>query len=97
MKTLSEIKTIIHNNASILCQKYGLINFAVFGSFVRNEATEKSDVDILAETQRPIGLVALCDAENFLTDLLGVKVDLVLRRSVRKELKEQIFTEAVPV
>ena len=97
MKTLQEIQAILRAHANELHEHYGITNLAVFGSIVRGEAREDSDVDILAELDRPIGLIALCGAENFLSDLLGVKVDLVLRRSVRQELREQIFNEAVAV
>ena len=97
MKTLSEIQHILHDHSSELRDRYGLMNLAVFGSVVRGEARENSDVDILTEVERPIGLIALVGAENYLSDLLGVKVDLVLKRSVRRELREQIFNEAVAV
>lgn len=97
MKTLSEIQTILRQHASELRERYGITNLAIFGSVVRGEATEKSDVDMLAEVERPIGLIALCGAENYLEDLLGVKVDLVLRDGVRPELKERIYSEAVAV
>lgn len=97
MKTLSEIKSIIQSHSQEFRDRYGLTNLAVFGSVVRGEASEESDVDILAEVNRPIGLIALCGAENYLEELLGVKVDLVLRRSVREELRERIFNEAVAV
>lgn len=97
MKTLSEIKSILHAHSDVLRERYGLTNIAVFGSVVRGEAGETSDVDILAEVERPIGFIALCGAENFLTNAIGTKVDLVLKRSVRRELREQIFKEAVLV
>jgi predicted nucleotidyltransferase len=97
MKTLPEIQRILHEHSDELRDRYGLTNLAVFGSVVRGEARENSDVDILAEVVRPIGLIALVGAENYLGDLLGMKVDLVLKRSVRKELREQIFGEAIAV
>jgi uncharacterized protein len=97
MKTLSEIQTILHAHAEELRKRYGLVNMAVFGSVVRGEAREGSDVDILTGFERPISLLTLVDAEFFLGDLLGVKVDLVPARSVRPELKVRILREAVPV
>jgi predicted nucleotidyltransferase len=97
MKTLKEIQTILHAHADELRERYGITNLAVFGSVVRGEAREDSDVDVLAEVVHPIGLIGLVGAENYLSDLLGVKVDLVLKRSVRRELREQIYGEAVAV
>lgn len=95
MKTLPEITTVLHAHLAELRERYGITNIAVFGSVVRGEAKEGSDVDLLAEVERPIGLIALINAENCLRDLLGVKVDLVLKRSIRKELRDQIYNEAV--
>jgi predicted nucleotidyltransferase len=97
MKTLSEIRSVRHAHAEELRRKYGLVNMAVFGSVVRGEARKGSDVDILTGFERPISLLTLVDAEFYLGDLLGMKVDLVPARSVRPELKERIFKEAVPV
>jgi predicted nucleotidyltransferase len=97
MRKLSEIQSVLHAHAEELRKRYGLINLAVFGSVVRGEARENSDVDILTGFERPISLLTLVDAEYFLGDLLGVKVDLVPARSVRPELKDRIFREAVPV
>jgi predicted nucleotidyltransferase len=54
-------------------------------------------VDILAVFDRPIGLIKLCSAENYLVKLLGVEVVLIHRDDVRPELKEGIYAEAVAV
>ena len=97
MKTLKEIQAILHVHAGELRDRFGLTNLAVFGSVVRGEAREDSDVDIMVEVERSIGLIGLVGAENYLSDLLGIKVDLVLKRSVRRELREQIYREAVQV
>ncbi len=95
MKSLSEITTILHAHLSELRDRYGITNIAVFGSVARGEANEDSDVDLLADVERPIGLIALVNAENYLGELLGQKVDLVLKRSVRRELRDRIYSEAV--
>lgn len=97
MKTLSEIQSILHSHALELRERYGLTNLAVFGSVVRGEANKASDVDILTDFCKPISLLTLVEAEYYIGDLLGARVDLVPARSVRPELKKQIFSEAVPV
>jgi uncharacterized protein len=97
LKPLSEITTILHMHLAELRERYGITNIAVFGSVVRGEAKEGSDVDLLAEVERPIGLLALVNAENYLGDLLGAKVDLILKRSVRSELRDRIYNEAISV
>jgi len=97
MKTLSEIQSILHAHATDLHSLHGIVRLEIFGSVARGEAREQSDIDILAEFDRPISLFDLAAAENYLIDLLGAEVDLIPRRSVRPELRENIFREALPV
>lgn len=97
MKTFHEIRTILHAHDSDLRSQYGITGLSVFGSVVRGEAREDSDVDILATFDQPVGLLKLIDAEYYLSDLLGSKVDLIPVDEVRPELKEQIYNEAVPI
>lgn len=97
MKTFSEIRAILQSHESDLCRRYGISSLSIFGSVVRGEAREDSDVDILATFNQPVGLLKLIDAEYYLSDLLGSKVDLIPSHEVRPELQEQIYNEAVPV
>ena len=62
----------------------------------RDEATEASDVDLLAEFGQPVGLFEYARLQRKLEEILGVaKVDLVMRRAELDELKEEIYAEAV--
>jgi hypothetical protein len=97
MKTIDEIRTILHAHDSDLLNQYGISGLSVYGSVVRGEAREDSDVDILATFVQPVGLLKLIDAEYYLSDLLGSKVDLIPSDEVRPELQKQIFNEAIPV
>jgi predicted nucleotidyltransferase len=69
----------------------------IFGSYVRGEQQEESDLDLLAEILHPISLLELVGAEIYLSEKLGVKVDLIPKRNVRKELREAIQQEAIPI
>ncbi len=95
MKTLEEIRKTIQAHRDELAQKYGVGVVGVFGSYARGEERAGSDLDVLVEILRPIDLLKLVGAEIYLTDLLGVKVDLVPKRSLRVELRERILKEAV--
>jgi hypothetical protein len=97
MKKFDTIRTILHAHSSDLRSQYGITGLSVFGSVVRDEAQEGSDVDILATFNKPVGLLKLIDAEYYLSDLLGLKVDLIPSDEVRPELQQQIYSEAVPV
>ena len=90
-----EVLRILTAHREELRREYGVKSLALFGSAARNEATEASDVDLLVEFDRQIGLLHLIGTEQRLEDLLGIKVDLVLRRAVLPELRDRILSEAV--
>jgi hypothetical protein len=95
MKTLTEIRNIVRQQSEILGDKYGVAVVAIFGSYARGEQVEESDLDLLVEFLRPISLLELVGAEIYLSEVLGVKADLVPKRDVRAELRESILKEAV--
>jgi predicted nucleotidyltransferase len=81
-----------------LRREFAVQSLALFGSVARDEAQDASDVDLLVEFDRPVGLLHLIGTQQHIEDLLGVKkVDLVLRRCVYEELKEDILGEAIDV
>jgi uncharacterized protein len=84
MITKSTIKELLLAHKPILSHKYGLNTLAIFGSFAREEQTEKSDIDILVDFQKPIG-IEFIDLADELELILGRKVDLVSRRGVKKD------------
>jgi len=97
MQELSSIKKKISRLKSELMKQYGVKRIELFGSYVRGEQREDSDLDVLVEFDRPVSLLDVVGLEQFLSDILQTKVDVVLRRSVRPELKEIILKEAVPL
>jgi uncharacterized protein len=97
MEKLDEIRVIIRKNRDVLAEKYGVAVVGVFGSYVRGEQRGKSDIDFLVDILRPISLLELVGAEIYLSEILGVKVDLVPKRDVREELRETILAEAVAI
>jgi predicted nucleotidyltransferase len=95
MKSLDEIRSIVGKHRDIIAKKYGIAIVGAFGSYVRGEQNEESDLDLLVEFLRPISLLELAGAEIYLGEILGLKVDLVPKRDVRSELREIILGEAV--
>ncbi|MCX6049798.1 MAG: nucleotidyltransferase family protein [Chloroflexi bacterium] len=80
-------------------EHFPIQSLAIFGSVARNEARLDSDVDILVEF-RPdaqIGLFEFVRLQRLLSDILGAPVDLVTPAALRKEMREQILAEAIPV
>lgn len=89
MKTISEIKELLKKNKKDLMMKYDLKSIALFGSIAREEATEKSDIDILVEFEKPIGLEFVLLADE-LEEILGIKVDLVTPKALKPKMFEYI-------
>ena len=67
----------------------------IFGSFVRGEEKDTSDLDILVELERPVGLIKFVGLQNYLSDELGEKVDLVTISALKPRIKENILSEVV--
>jgi len=89
MKNINEIKKLLQQNKTDLINRYNLKSIALFGSITRNEATNKSDVDILVEFDKPLGLDFVLLADELET-ILGVKVDLVTTNALKPKMFEYI-------
>ena len=91
-----EVLRILGDNRQRL-RDFSVKSLAIFGSIARDEATDASDVDILVEYEegKPTGLFEFIRLMTFLEDILGCKVDLVMRDALRKELRERVFREAI--
>ena len=76
---------------------YGVASLALFGSYVRGEEQEGSDLDVLVDFSRPIGMFGLVATERYMSELVGVEVDLVTRPSLRRRIGRAILKEAVPL
>lgn len=88
----------LHGHLDALHREFGIKSLALFGSVAKNCAGPQSDVDLLVDFDRPVGLFHLLRTKEHLQNLLGVKkVDLVLRNAVIPELRENILMEAVNV
>ncbi len=89
MRSLAEIKEILIQNKLRLTEKYGISFMAIFGSYGRGQQTENSDIDILVDFKRPIG-IEFIDLANELEKLLKTKVDLVSKNGVRPQYLKEI-------
>ena len=96
-KTLAEIKQILIAQKQIIQEKYHVSELGIFGSYVRGEYTEDSDVEILIDYDEAPTLIELIELEDYLSDLLDLKVDVVTKNSLKPPTKERILLEAVTV
>ena len=97
MMNLEEIEKILAEHKEELYQKYKIKEIGIFGSFVRGEECKESDVDIVVEFEEVPGLIKFIEIEEYLSKLLGKKVDLVRKPAIREELKDKILKEVVYV
>jgi predicted nucleotidyltransferase len=88
---------ILRRNLPRFREAYQVQNFGLFGSRVRREERPESDLDILVTFRETPGLLKLIALENELTDLLGVKVDLVMEDGLKPWIAERIKDEVIPV
>ena len=89
----------MRNQEPYLAEKFGVHIIGVFGSYVRNEQRPESDLDILVELERPpkISLIGLVELEQYLSEMLDVRVDMAIRKNLKKRIGERILREVVPV
>jgi uncharacterized protein len=80
-----------------LRERYAVERLALFGSYIHGEQRNGSDLDVLASFSRTPSLFDLVGIQDDLTDLLDVKVDLVMKDSLRPRIGRIILREAVPV
>ncbi len=99
MKDLTELKGLLHDQAPHLAEEYGVRVIGVFGSYVRNEQRPESDLDVLIDLDRPpkISLIGLVELEQYLSEVLGVRVDTAIRKNLKKRMGERILGEVIPV
>jgi predicted nucleotidyltransferase len=97
MKTLEEINDILKKYKEELKEKYGVKEIGIFGSYVRGEQDEESDLDILIEFEKPIGFIRFMKLENSLSELLGVKVELVTKKALKPFIGQRILQEVIYV
>jgi predicted nucleotidyltransferase len=94
VKFLEDLKNILKDNKSYIESHFHVKNIGIFGSFVREEETEESDVDLIVEFEKGYkDLFNYIDLKFYLEELLNRKVDLVMKEAVRPRLKKKIFDE----
>jgi uncharacterized protein len=99
MKSLQEIKNQLKSLCPTLRRNYAVETIEIFGSYVRGEQNEKSDIDILVTFSEPndVDLLKFIELRLFLKDKLGENVDLVEKDTIKPRLRERILEEAIPV
>lgn len=74
---------------------FGVKALSIFGSVARDEAAPESDIDLLVEFDRPVGLFAFVRLRRYLEEILGRRVDLATADALHERLRDRILAEAV--
>jgi len=96
-KKIDRIIMKLRESKPVLKEKYSVKNLEVFGSYVLGEQKKGSDLDVLVDFYKTIDLFKYIELENYLSETLGVKVDLVMKDALKPRIKDRILNEAIPV
>lgn len=80
-----------------VAQEYSVKRIGVFGSVARSEETGQSDLDLLVEFSKPVGFITFMRLENFLSERLGERLDLVTADSLKPVIRQDVLAEVVYV
>ncbi len=89
------ILKILAEHSSEIESRFSVASLSLFGSVARDEATVKSDVDILVTFVQTPGIFSFLELKEYLENLLQCSVDLVTRNALKKQFREQILQEAL--
>ena len=95
MERIEEIKKILEGHKQELQDRYRIKALGIFGSYVRNEQKRGSDIDILVEYSEVPDLLAFIELQNHLSEILQMKVDLVMKSALKPNIGKRILKEAI--
>jgi len=95
MKTLDEITRLLEQYKPEFQEKYRLKEIGIFGSYARGEETGNSDIDILVEFDDAPDLLTFLEFESYVEKILDIETDMVRKKAIRTELKDEILRDVV--
>lgn len=95
MKRVKEMQRKITRHKPELKNGFGVKEIGIFGSYVRGEQKNNSDLDILVEFEEAPSLFKFIELEDYLKRLLKVKVDLVMKSALKPRIGKHIMTEVI--
>jgi uncharacterized protein len=92
---VEDLAAIIRVEKEYLQTQFYVREIGIFGSFTRNEQRADSDIDVLVDFSRPVSLLTIISLENYLSEKLNRKVDVVPRMDIRNELRDSILSTTI--
>jgi len=96
-KTVEKIKKMLKENETTLRERFKVKEMGIFGSYVRGEEKKRSDIDVLVEFEEPISLLEFVALERHLSEIIGKKVDLVMKSALKPRIGKHILKEVTYV
>lgn len=95
MADLDMLIETLNEHRRELEEEFSVSSIGVFGSYVRDDQHKESDLDILVEFSKPISLLRFVRLQRKLSQLLGVDVDLVMKKALKPRMSERILSEVI--
>ena len=95
--TLNQILIKLRNELPHIKNNYKVQSIEVFGSYVNDDQKKGSDLDLLVMFSENPSLLKFIELENYLSDKLGISVDLVMKDCLKPGLRTNILAQAVAV
>ena len=97
MKNKLHIKEEIKETIISILVKHGIKRILVFGSYARNEATPKSDLDLIVDFPEGTSLLDHVGFEIELSEALNMRIDLLSRNGISPYIKDHVLKEAIVI
>jgi predicted nucleotidyltransferase len=95
LKTIQDIKNNLSVHVSDLIQRYKIREIGIFGSYVKNRQSKESDVDILVDFDEVPTLFDFVGLRDELSDILKIRVDLIMKSALKPRIGKRILEEVV--
>ena len=96
-RDIDDLRRILRQHKPLLRERYGVETLGIFGSYLRGDAGPDSDLDLLVRFHRTPGLIRFVELENHLSDLLGLRVDLVMAEALKPNISQRVLAEVESV
>ena len=95
MRDFDKLKKILQEHKNELKNEYRIKEIGVFGSYIKKQEKITSDIDILVDFQKAVDLLTFVHLKNYLSELLKVNVDLVMKNALKPKIGERILKEVL--
>ena len=92
-RDIDDVRATLRQHMPLLRERYGVESLGLFGSYARGESSPDSDLDLLVRFHQTPGLIRFVELENYLSDLLKIRVDLVMAEALKPAIGRRVLAE----